>query len=172
MHGFICKTSYTFSSSLKVSSHLAASSLKTLPLTVLSEVDSFLSHALLFFTCAQAAEGGSLTACPWKFRFLTSRGSPLLPGKGFCFPPCASFPFLLDGFLNTLSSLGPWTSPSQLMAPETLSPGSPDLGHSHGRFPCGSFVLSSGLCSDIPASISAAPGPDSLFLLYSSPLHL
>ena len=115
----------------------------------------------------------SLTACPLKSRFLTSRGSPVLPGKGFCFPPCASFPFLLDSFLNTLSSLGLWISLPlswRLLRCCRLAP--PDLGHSHGRFLCGSFLLSSGLCSDITASISTAPRPDSSFLLYSCPLHL
>jgi len=86
---------------------------------------------MLFFSLPvpkQLKVAVSLTACPLKSRFLTSRGSPVLPGKGFCFPPCASFPFLVDGFLNTLSSLGLWISPSQLTAPKMLSPGSPRPG--------------------------------------------
>ena len=164
---FICKTSYTFSSSLKVFFTLFPScSLLLKDPACLFFLRLALFSPTLFSSLPvpkQLKVVVSLTACPSKSCFLTSRGSHPAAWKrvllsSLCFLPFSPRWFLKYSLLSrnldlSLSDDGSW-------------------GHSHSRFPRGSFLPSSGLCSDVTASISTAPGPDSLFLLYSPALHL
>lgn len=57
-------------------------------------------------------------------------------------------------------------------APEMLPGCSFHLGHSHGRFLFSFYLVQSGLCSDIAASIPTILGPDLSSWLYSSPFAL
>ena len=104
--------------------------METLPLSVLSEVRSFLSHALLFLTCAQAAEGGSQPdRLPFEIPISDFKRVPCAAWKrvllsSLCFLPFSPGQFLKYSLLSRTLDL----SPSQLTAPEMLSPGSPRPG--------------------------------------------